>query len=490
MRRQFEVRGPLTVLAISLAGSWSTTAAFAACGMAAVSGGASGPPSISTTETSTTQVLEQIRRRTQEAQSPQPIPVSDTNAAPAVEADAASAAAEPDAASPPPAAQAKPVTAQSAGAAAKAVADVPAVKAQVTAPAAKPKVKKQSVSVSQEAAAETYDKQPTPAQDYGVIEQSSIVGGISRTTAVWAQGFLGYDRHKNVAPGNQENPTRKSVTGGGLIGADWTHLNATNGVRAFQYGIFSGYSQTRTRISDTFFFTDEIGQDGVNDTNYFRSGNREEVDGPFIGTYLAYVQDSWTFDMAFKADFFDLTQSSTLTQRCGDDVGTQSGSASVNNYMIAANVAHRYDLDERKWWEPVFGVRYTYTDFGNDPSNSVFVNGGVQPTGRLGLEDGSALRLQFGARLGDRIETAEGYIWTTTVGAFLYSDVLINGFESVAGQTGEAVGPVDEGKIRALGQLETRLDVGNGVTYLLQAEVRGGGDVFGAAGQIGMRFEW
>jgi hypothetical protein len=504
MRRHFEMRGPLALLAVSLAGGWSSTAVFAACGMAAVSGGASGPPSISTTETSTTQVLEQIRRRTQEAQNPQPIPILNTSGAAASSAAAdaqpaptptpaqTAAATKPAgaAAAPQPAAIAKPKpSVQQAGV--EAVAE-PAAKPGPTQKASEPN---KAVEVGAEATQAVGASSGGSLKDYGVIEQTSIVGGISRTSAVWAQGFLGYDRHKNVAPGNQENPTRTAVTGGGLVGADWTHVNRADRVEAIQFGIFSGYSATRAKLTDTFFAVNEA--DGPPDTlpgggntNYFRQDNKETIDGPFIGAYLAYAQDTWSMDVAFKADFFDLTQSSRLRQRCDDDVGVQNGSASVNNYMIATNVAHRNDINDHQWWAPTVGLRYTFTDFGKDPSTSVFRDGGVQPTGRLGLEDGSALRLQFGVRLGDRVETANGYIWTTTVGAFLYSDVLISGFETVAGQTGEAVGPVDEGKIRALGQLETRLDVGNGVSYLLQAELRGGGDVFGAAGQVGIRYEW
>ncbi|MBK9077775.1 MAG: autotransporter outer membrane beta-barrel domain-containing protein [Hyphomicrobium sp.] len=495
MSRKLHMRGPVAVFAIGLAGSWSTTAALAACGMAAVVGGASGSPSISTTETSTTQVLEQIRRRTQEAQQQQPIPVVDT--APAAEATVAEApAAETTAeAASEAAGSAQAASEGSSQAATAAAAPAPKPKAQgaTISSASKPKAAKATTAKTYE---KTYDKEPTTDSDYAVSQRSVGEGGNIRTTAVWGQGFLGYDRHSNLAPGNQENPTRTAKTAGGMVGADWTHITRDNGVRAVQYGMFSGYSETRARKSDTFFFTDEIdangneGQDGINDTNYFRTNNKEDIDGPFVGAYLAVVQDAWTFDMAVKADFFDLTQSSTLTQRCADDVGTQNGSASVNNYMIAANIAHRYDLTESQWWEPVIGARYTYTDFGNDPSNSVFVNGGAQTPGRLGLEDGSALRLQFGARLGNRVETADGYIWTTTVGAFLYSDVLITGFETFAGQTGEAVFPVDEGKVRVLGQLETRINVGNGLSYLLQAEVRGDRDVFGAAGQLGLRYEW
>ena len=462
MRRNIQVRGPFALLAIGLASTWSTTAAFAACGMAAVSGGASGPPSISATETSTTQVLEQVRRRTQEAQAQQAIPVSNTT-----EVEAAADAT--------PSSSSSSASSSSANSSSSSAATSSAQAAKK-----KPKAKPSS---SQSASAKNYD--PVATDSYSSAQRTDVYGGSVQTTAVWSQGFIGYDRHKNLAPGNQENPTRTATTAGGLVGADWTHITQSNGIKAVQYGVFTGYSDTHAKKSNTTF------TDAVEGTGYNRTNNTEDIDGPFVGAYLAYVENAWTFDAAFKADFFDLNQSSFLRQTCGgNDSGVQSGSASVNNYMIAANVSHRYEISGNQWWEPTAGVRYTYTDFGNDPSLSVFQNGGVQAPGRLGLEDGYALRLQFGARLGERVETAEGYIWTTTVGAFLYSDVVVNGFDGIAGQTGEFVGPVDEGELRALGQLETRLNVGGGVTYLLQAEVRGGEDMFGAAGQIGVRYEW
>ena len=507
MRVSIDSRGSITLLALGLATSWSIPAAMAACGMAAVGGGASGPPSISTTETSTTQVLEQIRRRTQEAQSPQPIPVSN-EVAPAPEQSSAPVETAPvEEAAPKAAPKPAPVVA-----AAPAVAPKVVKKAPVVESAPEPEVVAPEPKVKAAKPAEAAEVEPAPVEsapkakssrghapslkDYAVADETSYVGGISRTTAVWAQGYLGYDRHKNIAPGNQENPTRTAVSGGGLIGADWTHVNRGETINAVQFGVFSGYNETRARLSNTFFAVNEAGAPpdtlpGGGNTNYFRENNKETIDGPFVGTYMAYVTDQWTFDVAFKADFFDLTQSSTLRQRCDDDVGTQNGSASVNNYMIAANAAHRYQIgDDNKWWEPTVGVRYTITEFGSDPSNSVFRDGGVQPTGRLGLEDGTALRLQAGARFGDRVELDGGYVLATTVGAYLYSDVSISGFASVAGQTGEAVGPVDEGKVRVLGQLETRLSLGNGLSYMMQAEIRGGGDVIGAAGQLGMRYEW
>lgn len=501
MRQIPDARGSIVILAVGIATSWSVPAALAACGMAAVNGGASGPPSISTTETSTTQVLEQIRRRTQEAQSPQPIPVSnetapapDQSSAPVEEAapkpapKPAAPAASSAAAKPAPVAKPTPVIE-----AAPATVSKPAKKAPAADSTPEPEVVEAAPALK---AKSSRAHTPSLKDDYGVASETSYAGGISRTSAVWAQSYLGYDRHKNIAPGNQENPTRRAVSAGGLIGADWTQVNRGETVQALQVGVFSGYNETRAKLSNTFFAVNEADAPpdtlpGGGNTNYFRQDNKETIDGPFVGTYMAYVKDQWTFDVAFKADFFDLTQSSTLRQRCDDDVGTQNGSASVNNYMISANAAHRYVIgDDNKWWEPMAGLRYTITDFGNDPSNSVFRDGGVQPTGRLGLEDGTALRLQAGARFGDRVELDGGYLLTTTVGAFLYSDVAVSGFQSVSGQTGEAVGPVDEGKIRVLGQLETRLSMGNGMSYMMQAEIRGGGDVIGAAGQIGMRYEW
>lgn len=478
MRRQIEVRGPFALLAIGLACSWSTSAAFAACGMPAVSGGASGPPSISTTESSTTQVLEQIRRRTQEAQTQQPIPVSTTTAEEAAAEVQSSSSSSSSSAS------------SSSSSSAASSGSAPSAKKSKPKPAAS-----QSAS---SASSKKYENAPSSANDYAIAEQSAAYSGSSRTTAVWSQGFLGYDRHKNLAPGNQENPTRTAKTAGGFVGADWTQVTQSNGIQALQYGVFTGYSDTRAKNSDTTFSVNEGAgsaappppQNGGGGVSYNRSNNKEDIDGPFVGAYMAYVHNAWTFDTTFKADFFDLDQSSDLRQVCGNVFGTQTGSASVNNYMIAANVSHRYELTERHWWEPTAGVRYTYTDFSKDTSNSVFETNDPQFAGTLGLDDGYAVRLQFGARLGQRVEDANGYIWTTTVGAFLYSDVIINGFNGVAGQTGQFVGPVDERELRGLAQLETRLNVGNGITYLLQAEVRGGEDVFGAAGQLGIRYEW
>ncbi len=509
MRKNHLLSGPVRIMLVGFATSWSTAAAYAACGMASVSGGGSGPPSISATETSTTQVLEEVRRRTEAATQPQPIPVSSTTPLPA-----STAAAEPPPAvkpAPAPAAAAKPAPKPEVADAVEEAAPAPKAKAVKKAKApenapdpqaakeAAPKPKAVKKVQAAEPAAETYDAPPPSLKDFSSAEDRSIVGGLSRSTAVWAQGFADYERHSNLAPGNQENPTRRTFTGGGLAGADWTTVKHGDTVQALQFGVFGGYSASHTKLSDTNYQAQDT--DGTPFTiNYARTDNQQDIDGPFVGAYAAYVADRWTFDAAFKADIFDLSQSSTVAQTpvtCGGgspDIGIQTGSASVTDYVFAVNAAYRHDLTPNSWFSPMVGIRYTVTNFSNDISNSVFASnttlGTSQKAGTLGLDDGTALRLQVGGQYGRTWTSPEGYLWTTTLGAFLYSDVSITGFNSIAGQTGERVGPVDEGKVRALGQLQTRLDVGNRLSYMLQAEVRGGTDIFGVGGQVGIRYEW
>jgi len=447
-----------------LMASCSASAVNAAnCGAASLSGGAGGPPSISATESSTTQVLEEIRRRTQLAQQQaQAIPASYTTAAEAPPA-ASSASAE---------AKAAQQAASSGGKAPK-----------------KPTY------------AKTASAQPAGQDGYVYSEYS----GTDRIVASWGQGFLDYEHHANIAPGQQENRSRDSKTAGVMSGTDWTWVNA--GARqAVQAGFFSGYSATFNTFSNTNF-NSYSGQSTEVDT-ISRTNSKQQIDGSFLGAYLAAIRGNATFDLAFKADIFDLKQSSVLTQTndtCGGAIpptAIESGSASVNNYTIAADAAYRYDVSPSAWYEPVFSIRYTITDYGNDPTHLTNIgsnplNNVFGPPGRLGLEDGTALRLQAGIRRGEQGTLPDGGLWTVVGGAFIYSDVLITGFKYTLDPTlnpdavfGTNVFPVDEGKVRGLGQILTTFDYANGWSYMLMGEIRGGEDLFGVGGRAGARYKW
>ncbi len=454
----------LRTLAATRSMTSSVTASYAACGMASLGGGDAGPPSISATESSTTQVLEEIRRRTQAAeQQAQPIPASYTTPAPAAASQASSS---------------------SSSTAPKAV-----VEGAGPAPAKRPKYK-------QVASAE----QPAGEQGYVYPE---VMGGTERIMSSWGQGFLDWEQHDNIAPGQQENRDRVSKTAGVISGTDWTWVNPA-ARQAVQAGFFSGYSATFNSFGDTNFNANTTTAGSPDNIN--RTDSKQKIDGSFLGAYLAAIKGNATFDLAFTADIFDLHQSSTLTQTddsnntCGGGVqpaAIESGSASVNNYTIAADAAYRYDVSPSAWYEPIFSIRYTMTDYGNDPTHLTSVGpSGIAldnpaVSGRLGLEDGTVLRLQGGIRRGEQGILPDGGAWTVVGGAFIYSDVLITGFNFNPGVgNGSAVFPVDEGKVRGLGQILTTFDYSNGWSYLMMGEVRGGEDLVGVDGRIGARYRW
>lgn len=476
MRLRLSKLRQLGLVTVGFAGSGASLASAQGlpCGMASAAGG-SGPPSISETETSTTEVLEQIRRRVQAAQQA-PIPVSNTVAMGEAAPGSSSATSVEQQAT---------------------TSGVQAQAGQVSNSATLKT--KRTVTGGGYAAAQNL--RYASLKDYGSATDAVYEGQIMRSTAAWAQGFGGYERHSNLAPGNDENPTRNQVSGGGMAGMDWTVIKRGETLQAFQFGVFSGFSETNDNFSNTSF---RGSVNTTNDVTFSRSNNSEDVNGPFVGAYLAYARGAWTFDLAFKADFFDLSQRSSLSANttCGADVflnGSQHGSASVNDYIVAGEASHRTPLSTTSWIEPAFGVRFTATNFGGQANSAVF--GTTQGTslnvngGSLGLEDGTALRLQGGIRYGETWQTPQGYHVTTTLGAFLYSDVLVTGFNTQSGIVApggslNTVGPVDEGKLRGLGQLTTQLDAGGGWSYLLLTEVYGGQDVVGVDGQLGVRYHW
>lgn len=437
---------------------------MAQCGVGQVAANAGfGPPSISVAESSTAQVLEQVRRRQMAALSqPMPPPAA---AAPPPEEEQAAAETEqaPEAEAAPPSGEA----------------EKPA--------AAKKKPKK----VAKAPAAEEYE----PYEPKGFYEPvvREYAGNYNRRNAVWARGFVGWDRHSNLAPGQQENPTRNETQGGGMAGMDWTSHHSDH--QTIQIGIFGGGSADHAGFSDTVFVLPATGD------TYSRSDNKQNINGGFVGGYLTYRERNWLSDLALKTDIYDLSQKSTLAQLisggpCGaaGAVGVQSGDSSLTSVTVAGNVTNRIRHGENNWIAPTAGFRYSSTFFGSNTSTTNFgataaVPAPIPQLSTLGLQDGQALRLQGGVRFGGQWMGPHGETWETEVSALVYSDVWINGFTFLS-TSGGVVTPVDEGKIRGLGQFVTKLNMGNGVSYLLQGEVYGGQDLIGVAGQAGMRVEW
>lgn len=447
-----------------------------------------GPPAISITESTNQQVFEEIRRRQlaaavkKAAAPPPPPPVVEEEAAPepAEAAPPAEAAAPAEAeAGPPPGPGAKP----------------PPLPAEDTSlPPPEPPEPPKKTAKKPKKTSPVYIEAPS-SKGFDEAAVREYVGTHGRRTAVWAKGFVGWERHSNLAPGQDENPTREQTLGGGMAGMDWTSPHSRR--ETIQVGVFGGGSAARNSYSNTTFAllaNPAANAQAVPPDLYQRTGHSQDIDGGFLGGYLTYRKSTWLADLVFKTDFLDLSDKSFLTQAnpgcMTPDSGTQRGSASLISYLVAANITERIPQGPNSWIGPTAGFRYTNTSFSDDTSVTTFTpGGGGTQVGTLGLDDGQALRLQAGVRFGGAWKTRDGVMWETEVGALLYSDVWVDGFNFTS-TSGNTVTPVDEGKVRGLGQAMAKINMGNGVSYIMQGEVYGGEDLIGVDGQAGVRYEW
>lgn len=458
---------------VSLAALVASQPALAVCmPTTSTANGSAGPPAISATEASTTETLDKIRERREE--------IVTTSSATMAAASASQASATAEAESEP-AQASKPSAPKKAKTAKAAVED--------EAPAPKKKAKA--------ASSESAPAEAAPVADDGLNGQGVARAG---SYGAWALGFVDYERHSNLAPGQQANPTRKTTTGGGLAGMDWSVVNRGAVTSGVQVGVFGGYSHSKGKFSDTTG-PQTVNEPRVGDPTLVpvpytvsTSNSEQTTEGGILGLYGSYFHGGFSADAAFKVDIFDYSRSADVVQRKptlvednGDPTvcaaGTReftqrlAGSTDQTDYIFAGNLNYKYDLSGGFWLEPTAGLRYTYTDFGTG-------------AGALGLTNGEAFRIQGGVRLGTTRFLEGGAIWTTVLSGILYSDVMINGFNVTNATFPATFAAVDEGKLRVLGSLQTALDAGDGMTYFGEVNVRGGEDVFGVGGLAGIRYNW
>src|SRR5262245_10205174 len=193
-------------LTFTAATAMTSAAAIAACGGAPTLVALSsliGPPSITATEASTDQALELIRKRREEASGacPAGFTRSGGNCVPTGSAPVASAA---------------PATA-------------PAPQATVTtttttgpAPAtATPRPKRPAAPQQASAAPQQAPAAPSAAAGYpmGSLKDGVYdvpMDGTIRARGMWLEGYVDYEKHENLNPGQQANPTRRMTSGGVL----------------------------------------------------------------------------------------------------------------------------------------------------------------------------------------------------------------------------------------------------------------------------------
>lgn len=501
-----------TTLAVSVFAALAPPDARAACGSTASAG--SGPPSISATEVSTAQALQLIRKRRDEAvaggggnapiQVAQNLPQPAPKPAPVVQAPKPAPVAQaPKPVAPPKAAvqaQApapKPATPPAAAPAAEAPkpATPPAAVAQpakpaAPAPVAVAKVKKPApiVAIQKPAqkkivlAEKPVVAQPSPArvQTY----QSSLKDDVIElaplpTRGAWAQVYADYENHSGwtLDGGNRGELTSKQLTGGVVTGLDWLVRGSAGGTSKLLVGVLGGYSATKTKFNDVQYTEDDNTNPG-NPATFNRTNATERIEGGGGGVYAVLTNNRFSADAMVKVDGYDLELKDTVSPIECFQPNNRSGSTDFATFTLTSNVAYRYDLGAQSFFEPTAGIRYTHASYGTQSGNL-----------SLGLADGDALRLQAGGRIGRVQELPGGRVLVSTLGAMLYSDVIVDGFSQI-NSLGFNTAEIDEGKLRVMGQFGAHLISGDGFTYSLQADVRGGEDLFGIGGKLGVRYEW
>jgi hypothetical protein len=106
----------------------------------------------------------------------------------------------------------------------------------------------------------------------------------------------------------------------------------------------------------------------------------------------------------------------------------------------------------------------------------------------MGFQNGTVWHGQIGARIGTSYDW-NGVEINPTLTAILYDDFIVTGNTLASAAFGPTtLVPTDEGYI--FGQVIGRLtfDWGRGLSSYVEAELRGSGIEYGAAGRIGLRY--
>jgi Autotransporter beta-domain len=448
-------------------------------GGSSVSSVGSGTPVLASIETSNTQAEELIRQRRQQAiVGPAAAPVTQMppSAAPNNSQTAAVRGAKTKAAPKPKVGGQATVVQPSLAVAASAEQPVPqavneVVPETLVGPAVRSAFAHQFAQMRLTAAPETPASLSMPM---------SVASGFIRPSGadvgIWAQLYLDYEKHGNLAPGSSANTSRVQKTVGQIAGSDLTYRRSSFGLNeALQFGLLGGHHDAHSKFKDTASTKNASQHD----------------EGGFIGGYASYQANRFSLQVLLKTDFYQHSMKSTVNQSVACATGQtlfvdsekdlvlstfRHGSVDQKNYTTSFNAAYRFDLGASSFFEPTAGARYTYTDYGSGAAD-------------LNLQNGDVLRLQAGIRFGTTWIN-QGHQWSASALGLLYNDVLVRGYTLNTDGLSSSALRVDQGKIRALGQLSTKVDVGNGLSYNAQVDVRGGQDLIGVGGRGGLRYEW
>ena len=261
--------------------------------------------------------------------------------------------------------------------------------------------------------------------------------------AVWSQGLADWERVNAI---NSFDTNRFVTTYSGLGGVDGTWQNLFGG-DALVVGLVGSWTGSH------------VAYDGTPTT--------VRLEGPGVGLYGAYVNGGFSVDATGKVDFLNLTENfAGLLPSLG---------SGVTNVGVASNMQYKY-IWGSSFFEPTAGIQFTRTLFGGGEA-------------ALGVQDGSTLRVQGGARIGTAWDTPGANVEITLKG-LVYSNVVATGTSIATGAFGLGVIPTDRGRIRGEIDPELNLDFRNGYTAFLGGSLRFGEEIVGGSAKVGLRKQW
>jgi hypothetical protein len=286
------------------------------------------------------------------------------------------------------------------------------------------------------------DKNPVYGADRNPIYKAPPAMAAGPTWAAWVEGLGDWEKRN---PLNANDVGRTQDTYGVHAGFDGTWQNAWLPGDFVVAGLVTNWTSSRINLTG--------------------SPASLQLEGPGVGLYSMYINGAFSADLVGKLDFLNLNEDLA-------GLGVPNGSIGVTNAGLSGNIQYKNKFGA-SFIEPTAGFSFTRTMFGDNAA-------------LMGLQDGSTLRLQAGARFGTTF-TANGISFEPTLAVLAYSNVIADGTTVATVPVPVPVTPTDQGLVRGEVDPELNVDFNNGYSAYVRGSVRFGGELVGGFAKVGLR---
>jgi hypothetical protein len=189
------------------------------------------------------------------------------------------------------------------------------------------------------------------------------------------------------------------------------------------------------------------------------------LEGPGVGLYSMYINGPFSADLVGKLDFLSLDEDLA-------GLGLPNGSIGVTNAGLSGNIQYQNTFGA-SFVEPTAGFSFTRTMCADNAA-------------LMGLQHGSTLRLQAGARFATAFN-ADGTSFEPTLAVLAYSNVIADGTTVATVPVPVPVTPTDQGLLRGEVDPELNVDFNNGHSAYGRGSVRFGSELVAGFAKVGLR---